>query len=189
LVNVGFLLAALHIDFLCEKSTPGDVKLGLTALPNTLTDAYDKTYNHILQQEGSARRLALNAFCWIKYSYGPLCSKTLLDAITVEVSDSGEFSYSDTGFTANDLLNACQGILILDERLDVFRFAHLSVDEFLETQLCKHDPHTVIAKVCFSLLCTPSACDDYDTELKTSEGHYWDRHLLLYSAVFWPWHL
>ena len=29
---------------------------------------------------------------------------------------------------------------------------------------------------------------DYDANLTTHEGQYKDRHLLLYSAAFWPWH-
>ena len=46
-----------------------------------------------------------------------------------------------------------------------------------------------IAKFCLSLLCTPSSWDSYDQTLVTQEGYHEDRHLLLYAAVFWPWHL
>ena len=170
--------------------TPNDVRRGLEALPDTLKEAYGEIYKRILDQNGSAPRLALCAFRWIQYSYEPLCSETLLDAVTVEIGDQGEFSHKDT-ITVNGLLKVCQNLLLFDRELNVFRFAHLSVDEYLETrtELRKVDSHSEIAKVCLSLLCTPSSWGTYDETLKTTEGNYGSRHLLLYSTVFWPWHL
>jgi len=166
-----------------------DVRDNLKVLPETLTDAYGEIYNRILKQKGSAPRLALNAFQWVQCSYEPLQSETLLDAVTAEIDGSGEFSHKCMALRAMDLLKACQNLLILDERLNVFRFAHLLVEEYLETQLLKANSHTEIAKICLSLVCTSRFWTDYDITLATREGHYHDRHLLLYSAVFWPWHL
>ena len=170
-------------------STTNDVRRGLEELPDTLKDAYREIYKRILSQKGCASRLALAAFRWIQCSYEPLCSETLLDAITAETSsDQGEFSQKDT-ITADGLLKVCHGFLIFDNQLNVFRFAHLSVDEYLETGLPKAVSHSEIARVCLSLLCTPGSWDTYDKTLKTEEGRYRDRHLLLYSTVFWPWHV
>jgi len=167
--------------------TPGDVRRSLKVLPDTLTEVYGEIYKHIVAQKGSAPRLALNAFRWIQCSYEPIRTQTLLDAITAEIGQSGEFSHEDT-IKVNDLLRVCHNLIILDNGLNVFRFAHLSVDEYLETQLPRADSHGTIAKVCLSLLCAQGASDDYDTALETMEARYCDRHLLLYSAVFWPWH-
>src|SRR3978361_1049156 len=168
---------------------PDDVRDNLKVLPETLTDAYGEIYNRIRKQRGSAPRLALNAFRWVQCSYEPLQSETLLDAVTVEIDGSGEFSRKCTTVRTTDLLKACQNVLILDERLNVFRFAYLSVEEYLETQQLKVDSHTKIAKICLSLVCSSTSWTDYDITLATREGRYHDRHLLLYSAVFWPWHL
>jgi len=158
-------------------------------LPETLTGAYGEIYNRIQKQGRRGSQLALNAFRWVQCSYEPLRSETLLDAVTVKIDDSGEFSHQHTPLRATDLLKACQNLLILDKRLNVFRFAHLSVEEYLETQLFKVDSHTEIAKICLSLVCSSRSWTDYDITLETQEGRYHDRHLLLYSAVFWPWHL
>jgi len=168
--------------------TQPDVQSSLGELPDTLALAYDKIYERILKQKGSAPQLALNAFRWIQCSYEPLNARALLDASTAKLAKCGEFSHNTT-IKANDLLRACQNLLVLDERLDVFRFAHLSVDEYLETQLPKVDSHTEIARVCLSLLCTPSVWGGYESTSKTKRGWYRDRHLLLYATVFWPWHL
>jgi len=158
-------------------------------LPETLIDSYGEIYNRIRMQGRHASQLALNAFRWVQCSYEPLRSETLLDAITVEVDGLGEYSRNYAAMGATVLLKACQNLLILDERLNVFRFAHLSVEEYLETQLLKVDSHTEIAKVCLSLVCASSSWTDYDVALETYPGRYHDRHLLLYSAAFWPWHL
>ncbi|KAI5783318.1 hypothetical protein FPQ18DRAFT_111991 [Pyronema domesticum] len=183
-----FQLAALQITFLCQLRTEGNVRDNLQTLPDTLAAAYDDIYDHIIAQKGDAPQLALNAFRWIQCSYEPLRAETLLDTITVEVGRSGEFSRK-APIKANDLLTTCQNLLILDERLNVFRFAHLSVEEYLETkpELSKASSHTESAKGCLSLLCTPSSWDDYNN-VRTGEGQYRDRDLLSYSVVFWPWH-
>jgi len=168
-------------------ATQVDVRSQLNALPDTLIDAYGEIYQRILAQKGSAPRLALKAFQWIQCSYEPLRAETLLDAITVQLGASGEFSHST--IQANDLLKACQNLVILDKQLNVFRLAHISMDEFLDAQLRKVDSHTEIAEVCLSLLCSPGSWNDYDSTRETRETGYKNRHLLLYSAVFWPWHL
>jgi len=168
---------------------PDDVRDSLKALPETLIDAYGEIYNRIRKQGRRASQLALNAFRWLQCSCEPLRSETLLDAVTVEVDGSEEFYRKCTAVKATDLLKACQNLLILDKRLNVFRFAHLSVEEYLETQQLEVDSHTEIAKICLSLLCSPRSWTDYDISLKTRAGRYHDRHLLLYAAVFWPWHL
>jgi hypothetical protein len=181
-------LAALQITFLCQLCTEGDVRGSLQTLPDTLTDAYKDIYHSITSQKGSAPRLALNAFRWMQCSYEPLRMETLLAAITVEVGRSGEFS-GKARINANDLLRICQNLLILDECLNVFRFAHLSVEEYLETkpQLSKADSHAEIAKGCLTVLCAPGSWGDYD-EVRIEQGGYRDRHLLSYSVLFWPWH-
>jgi len=105
-----------------------------------------------------------------------MAAETLLDAITVEVGDSGEFSH-DLTVRANDLLKACHNLLIWDKTLNVFRLAPLTVDEYLETKLNTVDSDTELAKVCLSLVCTSSAWDDYDQEETTRPTCYECRHL------------
>ena len=187
--NDSFQLAALHLGFLRKMHSERDVKQNLTTLPDTLALAYNQVYDAIFDQKGSAPQIALNAFRWIQCSNEPLASETLLDAVTVEVDSSGEFCQTGPGNVAQ-LLTVCQNFIIFDKTLDVFRFAHLSVDEYLDTRLAKHDSHTELSKVCLSLLCSNhSTWEAYNKNRWTREGAYKNRHLLLYAVVFWPWHL
>jgi len=111
-------------------NTEADVRTSLKDLPDTLTTAYDIIYQSILDQKKSSPKLALNAFRWVKFPYEPLASKILLDAVGVEVSQSGE--YSQVPIDSNAVLTDCQNLLILDEYLNTFRFAHLSGGIFRE---------------------------------------------------------
>jgi hypothetical protein len=124
----------------------------------------------------------------MQYSYEPLQIDTLLDAITVKVGMSGKFSHKPQ-LNTNNLFRICQNLVILDECLNVIHFAHLSVEEYLETwhQLCKANSYAEIVKWCFSLLCSLGSWGDYE-EVRIEEGDYRDRHLLSYSMLFWPWH-
>ncbi|KAF8532471.1 ankyrin repeat-containing domain protein [Trichophaea hybrida] len=98
--------------------TENDIKHSLKMLPDTLTAAYDEIYKRIQAQKGSAARLALNAFRWVKFSYEPLASQTLLDAVTMHVSNTGKLS-KDGAVTSNTVLKICQNLLILDKQLDL----------------------------------------------------------------------
>jgi len=167
-------------------ATEREVRNGLRELPITLRNAYQQIYDRILAQQPGPRRIALNAFRWIKFSCEPVCSETLLDAASVVISPSGEFSHEP--IQQNVLLKACHNLVILDKSLNVFRFAHLSVEEFFDVTLSTEDSHSEIAHACLSLICTAKAWDDYDPNVVTREGWHQNRHLLLYSAVFWPWH-
>jgi hypothetical protein len=50
------------------------------------------------------------------------------------------------------------------------------------------ESHVYISGICLSLLCSLHYLEKYDQTLRTDKGKCTDRHLLLYSAVFWPWH-
>jgi hypothetical protein len=147
-----------------------------------LRDAYYQIYQRILGQEGNSLRLALNAFRWIKSSFEPLSSEIRLDAIAAHVDDAGNF-FHEGPLSATILLKVCQNLLIFDERLTVFRFAHLSVEEYLEEELSEVDSHRHITKVCLSLLCAPYHIEKYDKS--TPPWAWWGarraKHLLMYT--------
>jgi len=167
-------------------ATERQVRNGLRELPITLRNAYQQIYGRILAQQPGPRQIALNAIRWVKFSCEPVRSQTLLDAASSDISPAGEFSREP--IQPNVLLKACHNLVILDKSLNVFRFARLSVEEFFDVTLSTEDSHSEIAQACLSLICTAKAWDDYDPNVGTREGWHQNRHLLLYSAVFWPWH-
>ncbi|KAI5784775.1 hypothetical protein EDC01DRAFT_693331, partial [Geopyxis carbonaria] len=183
-----FQLAALQITILYDAYTKDDLIRSLKVSPQTLYEAYQEIFTRIITNTGDAPKLALNAFRWIQCSYEPLDSAALLDAIRIQ-PDGSRLSVIDV----YGLLGACQNLIIYDRSLDMFRFAHLSMSEYLQQKLSVFDSHVYAAKVCMSFLCD----SDYERQyrmhapwsIKTKQGAHKDRHLLLYSTVFWPWHI
>ena len=50
------------------------------------------------------------------------------------------------------VLDACQNLIVVDSKLHICRFSHLSVQEYLERHWGYYDANALIAKVCLSLL-------------------------------------
>ena len=76
-------------------------------------------------------------------------------------------SCEDADLSAEDLIDLCSGFVVLDIALDIFRFAHLSVREFLETK-DDYEPsknHALIAKLCLKYLSTSTV---------TQSAMHWD---------------
>src|SRR5690606_15663657 len=134
----------------------------------------------ILRQPGSASEIARNSFCWIGSSYKPLESDVILDAVMASVSDTGEWSHRG-GLTIKALLTACQNFIIFDKNLEVFRFAHLSVVEYLESKQPTSQTHLELAKVCLSMLSAQNVSERY--RLPYHQEDWINPHLLLYSAI------
>lgn len=62
------------------------------------------------------------------------------------------------GLSTEDLVDLCSGFVIIDTEINVFRFAHLSVREYLQTR-AEYRPeatHAVAAQYCLRYLCTAS---------------------------------
>ena len=65
-------------------------------------------------------------------------------------------SCEEADLSAEDLVDLCSSFVVLDTALGIFRFAHLSVREFLETKN-EYEPdrnHALIAKLCLKYLTT-----------------------------------
>ena len=74
----------------------------------------------------SGKRLAENAMKWLMRAQRPLNADEFLDAIPLE-SGGNRISLSPI-----QLLDMCCDLVILDRDSNIFRFAHLSVQEYLE---------------------------------------------------------
>ena len=99
------------------------------------------------------------------------------------------------------LLNLCANFVILDIELDVFRFAHLSVREFLEKkeEFDAASNHAVAAECCLGYLLDIKPRYEVATEhgwMTEDEDGQSDQHRPLYwdlcheyTCLYWPFHL
>ena len=84
------------------------------------------------------------------------------------------------------VLDACQNLIVVDSQLNICRFSHLSVQEYLEKHWSYHDANALIAKVCLSLLNDPVQ-QKRDTELQDENKVLND--IVRYARYFWADHV
>ncbi|KAJ8124960.1 hypothetical protein O1611_g8681 [Lasiodiplodia mahajangana] len=103
----------------------------LGKLPANLKIAYDEIYRRIRAQHEHDRFLADNAFKWVAAARKPLKSEQLLSMIRLD-SEEDTFHLSEE-ISESQLLHLCNNLLVLDTERKVWRFSHLSVTEYFES--------------------------------------------------------
>jgi ankyrin repeat protein len=157
-----------------------DVIAELGRLPATLKESYDIIYQMISESGPISRIMAKKIFTWLLCAQRPLRSRELVAAVTV---DSNGLLLSSTN---DDILDVCCNIVILDTELDIFRFAHLSVREYLEgrADYAASEMHTIVLERCLDVCVDQRRRDSLQPF--TVEQH---EILRPYSATYWPLHL
>lgn len=121
---------SLQIENLCDSrriKIEGDLVDELARLPRSLADMYALILENIGQIEQRGRTVAEKIFKWL------LCTKDARSQVTIAAC-SGTGSTDYRSLSTSDILDVCSTLVVYDEALDRFRFAHLSVREFLESQ-------------------------------------------------------
>ena len=129
----------------------------LGKLPANLKAAYDEIYQKIATRNVHDKAVADRAFQWVMCALEPLTTTELLEAVA---HDPGSHVLSPLSDLDEDmLLELCCNLLVLDSELDVWRFSHLSVTEYLEdNHFTLEDAHANAAKVCLSVLLAAEIC-------------------------------
>ncbi|KAI4199301.1 MAG: hypothetical protein LQ350_004683 [Teloschistes chrysophthalmus] len=144
--NGMFLWARLQIQNLCDPERmliTRDVEDALLRPPPTLFQLYGDIMERINRIAPHGQRLAKKTLRWVLCAREPLTEDILtqLLAFTTSQKEPSEDQYaehlnipnhSQDSFLKDDILSICCNLVILDQ--GVFRFAHASVQEFLETQ-------------------------------------------------------
>ena len=142
-----FRWVSLQLEALCALNTDSDIFDRLGRLPRKLAALYLETYNDMMVHNYEAgQKLIWNTFRWLMCMQRKLKSRNFLAAISQQVSKVPQT------FTRYQLLDLCRNFVIYDEDLDIFRFAHLSVQEFLETlpQSSLAVSHSLAAECCLA---------------------------------------
>ncbi|OCK79032.1 hypothetical protein K432DRAFT_300680, partial [Lepidopterella palustris CBS 459.81] len=123
--------ASLQLQSICGPGiiVEEDVREVLRHLPTDISNVYSTIYDRMSSQLGPKSRLIMNrALKWLLCAQRPLSADELLAALSVD--PQGTFS----PVSRQNILDMCYNLVIHDDEMDVFRFSHLSVQEYLEKQ-------------------------------------------------------
>ncbi|MCJ1352386.1 MAG: hypothetical protein MMC33_002370, partial [Icmadophila ericetorum] len=172
--NGMFRWASLQIQNLCDAQRIKDEEeliqeLGL--LPETLRESYDIIYKRIQASGKKSQVIAERALKWLLCAQRPLKSLEFIAAVDLHGQHSKK---------SNDiLLDMCCNLVVLDVELDVFRFAHLSVREYIEDldEYTNIEIHKLAAERCIDVYI-----------YKTFKPFTTEQNNVLtpYATLYWP---
>ena len=172
-----FLWVELQLQYLCTLKSKDDVEDRLGHLPPTLIEIYGDIYSRKIETLAeNSKILVENIIQWLL-----CCQESLeIDVLMAAVTASSRRKCS----TKAQVLDLTANLVTHDEELNVFRFAHLSVKEYLEEvrmDFASTRNHKTAAIGSLRLLTD-------DTQSLVDEGRaqnpqayaskYWSRHLM-----------
>ena len=152
------------------------------AVQRLSTDTLQARYAEILENinnDGPAARKIINrAFSWLLCSYEAHSPSSFLSAVSNICYGSTERLGDISSMTT-----ICRGLVVIDTKLNVVRFMHSSLEEFLATQaeFSLYKCHTIVAEACLSICMRGFGVDPATT---TAGAH----EIYEYSALNWPRH-
>jgi hypothetical protein len=167
---VRFRWVELQLQFICSLKTTRAITNRLGKLPRKLGGIYEDIYaSNIDHYEEEDKITAEKIFRWLLCSQRPLRSSEFCTAISL--NEDGEILLTET------VLQLCCNFVVHDQELDVFRFAHLSVREYLEEKKDVYSTtlnHATAAKACLATLMPLS--DSETNRLHEYACWYWALH-------------
>lgn len=120
-----------------------------------------------------SQQIVDNVFKWLLCARRSLKFTELVTAVTINLS------ISPSELTTERVLELCRNFIVFDEGMDVFRFAHLSVQEFLERRpgFLKSSSHALAAEASLISVLAISGCDEAQQFLKQTYDGNIDRKL------------
>lgn len=160
-----FLIAELHIKSLSSIHNIRDLRQALQELPDTIDQQYEKEWGRILEQESRSKAIAQQTVSWVYHACRHLKVEELCHALAVRPGDK---SFESEGVTSiNDIIHACQGLVIVEQHSHFVRLVHSTTHEFFQNhhgRLFTITP-THLTRYCLTYLCL----DDFNDKL----DHIW----------------
>jgi len=156
--NGMFLWVGLTIKQLTGSTSAKEITLGLKQLPRTLPHTFQRMFEQIKDIKFPGRsEKAMLALKWTIGAKVPLPPAALIGALYCSSSLSSSSSSSSSSQSESeldniddidDIIQFCNNFLILDRESKVVRFAHLSMQKFLEKS---PEFHQGEFQICWSL--------------------------------------
>ena len=162
----------------------------LGKLPKDLTGVYDEIMDSIQDQLGSTPQVAARALKWMLAMDRPPTPLELVTAIEIEPTTPVHVNSEATGSCLKPsrkielVIASCGGLILWDKAVDVLRFVHLSVREYLEDRYKEWnliDAHLHVAES--SLWVLQDSCSHTPHSLHEYISYNWFRHCESYQDL------
>jgi hypothetical protein len=170
--RIRFRWASMQLQSLCEMKTDDAIRERLGRLPPKLEDLYLSIYEKCRNYPAEAdRRISKIALALLLGAQRTLSSAEFLDIMSM--TPDGHLD----NISKDQVLDICCNLVVFDGTLDTFRFAHLSVREFLEKQpeYAITSVHSIIAEICLH-------------QLMAVVQYYAIKNSLIYPTFHWATH-
>jgi ankyrin repeat domain-containing protein 50 len=159
IIHSSFLLAVLQIQDVLTQQTPAKAEAAAQSIKFDLSLAYEKMLSRI-QPEG------LKLLHWVFFAMRPLELEELRFAIAIEEGMTDLDPKRQLPFPS--FIDWTLGLLVLDSKERIVRFAHLTIKDYLADHSLRYFPdrHVLLARICltylsFSALSTDTGCERF----------------------------
>ena len=158
----------------------------LKRLPPHLDGAFQEVLTRIDSKDEARRKLAYDTMKWVLYAARPLTSFELREALSVEIRSTS--IDPNNRCSVKEIVQSCAGLIMIDSGGDTVRFAHYSVQQWLQS-LLPVSSNIHLASTCLTYLCF----NEFDAETLPEPDSFRDylgEHPLLdYAASHWTTHV
>ncbi|GLA57796.1 hypothetical protein AtubIFM55763_003038 [Aspergillus tubingensis] len=167
-----FLWVRLQLESISDTDRIKDVesiRQAITSFPPTLIKSYEVIYKRIQGLGKGPRTVALQSLRWL------LCAKRKL-SVSEFLAAVSKSPIGSTSVSAGSIIDYCCNLIVIDHVADTFRFAHVTVREFLEalSNSSLLDADLTIAQRCLGTYLW---------------GDFSEDGLLEYATQYWPAHV
>lgn len=144
---------------------------------DSLNQLYSDSFSRISAGEIFARNTALQTFSWLLCMQEALHPNAFVTAIAMKDLDGQQ------QLSVSDLIDTCLNLVVLDSKLNILRFAHVSFQEFLETkpEFSRSRVHSLAAISCLHI-----CMQGPDAQVEATSYQIDDFYR--YGALYWAEH-
>ena len=173
------------MELIASESTKADIKDRLKEITNDLPKEYDRNLARI-QQSPARSKLAVRVFTWLLNAKTLLRSAELCEALAIGSEDDSLQRERKPNISV--VLDACQGLVRVNQTSDTIEFFHFSVKEHVARKQMQAPsavdiPHNCVRYLRFNDFITPCS-DKFGVEARRMQYPFSS-----YVSQFWPEHV
>ncbi|KAI9732636.1 MAG: hypothetical protein M1834_003972 [Cirrosporium novae-zelandiae] len=156
-----------------------ELEKGNFSMDKMLNEAYDTIYERNTKDGRFSRHVASYAYKWLLCLTENLKAPEFLKLVSSTIQSAQ--LHRSKGLTKESLLKLCSNFVVFNEETNTFRFAHISVKEYLlrrRTEYTLPESHALAAETCLWYLCQPLR-EVHRRECASCQGymfHCWGIH-------------